>query len=212
MKGLFMKKLFVSILCLNGFLFGDISEPYRSINDLPFDGQGWFSNAEQMENLIAAKSPRTVIEVGSWLGTSTRFIASRLQQSGGLLYAVDTWKGSPNESIHLQDPRLPFLFQLFLSNVKHAGLTEVIIPVRMNSLEAAAALNVKADLIYIDASHDAPSVIEDILHWYPHLTLNGVMCGDDWNWQGVQEAVIHCASLLNVKVNASGNFWYYERN
>lgn len=186
-----------------------IPEPYRSINDLPFDEHGWFSNANQLKAIIKEKSPRVVIEVGSWLGLSTRFIASQLPR-GGIVYAIDTWKGSPNESVHMADPRLPYLYQLFLSNVKHAKLTRKIIPIRMESLEAATALNVKADLIYIDASHNTSSVIQDIMNWYPHLNENGILCGDDWLWRSVKKAVIHCAPLLNKKENVNHNFWWYE--
>ena len=126
------------------------------------------------------------------------------------VYAVDTWKGSSNEPVHMQDPRLPHLYALFLSNVKHAGLTHKIIPIRMESTEAAKALSVMADLIYIDGAHDTPSVIEDILSWHPHLQAGGVMCGDDWKWSSVRTAVIHCASVLNQRVYGEGNFWWFE--
>jgi predicted O-methyltransferase YrrM len=81
-----MKKLLALFICLSHLLFAEIPEPYRSINDLPFDKQGWFSNGAQLKAIIAAKSPKTVIEVGSWLGTSTRFIASHLPKKG-IVYA-----------------------------------------------------------------------------------------------------------------------------
>jgi len=205
-----MKRFFCFLMCISGFLFSDMPEPYRSINDLPFDEHGWFGNAQQLEGIIAAKSPKTVIEIGSWLGASTRFIASHLPKEG-ILYAIDTWRGSPTEPWHMQDPRLPYLYQLFLSNVKHANLTDKIIPIRMNSLEAATALNIKADLIYLDASHEKEDVINDIMYWSPHLNPNGTLCGDDyWTFGTVRDAVNHCASILNKKVSVIGNFWFFE--
>lgn len=181
-------------------------EPYCSIRDLPFDPQGWFNNGTPMEAWLQAIQPRSVIEVGSWLGSSTRFIAARLP-AGAKLYAVDTWLGSKNEELHQQDPRLPSLFQLFLSNVKQAGLTEVIVPIRMESIEASKALNIKADLIYIDASHDTESVYNDIMAWLPHLNPGGVLCGDDWLWPSVRTAVMQAATFLNCSVTSEGNFW-----
>lgn len=186
-----------------------IPEPYNSIVDLPFDDHGYFYNSVALGRILEPKQPKTVIEIGSWLGSSTRFIANALPDNGKI-YAVDTWKGSPQEPWHLNDPRISYLYQLFLSNVKHVGLTHKIIPIRMDSLEAAAALNVKADLIYIDASHDTESVIKDILAWYPHLNDNGIMSGDDWSWPSVREAAIHCADILNKTIKSDGNFWYYE--
>lgn len=195
-------------------LIGDVSqtqmaEPYRSIVDLPFDSHGWFGNASQLERCLAEHPARTIIEVGSWLGSSTRFLAEHLEEAGKL-YAVDTWAGSPEESVHMQDPRLPYLYQLFLSNVKHAGLTDRIVPVRMRSTEAAKALNVKADLIYIDAAHDTNSVYADIIAWSDHLNEDGVMCGDDWLWDSVRTAVIKAAHQLGKSIENEGNFWRYR--
>lgn len=204
-----MKKLIILMTCLSSLLFGDIPEPYRSVKDLPFDNHGWFCNGRQLEHIISQRSPKIVIEIGSWLGSSTRFIASNIPQDG-VVYAVDTWKGSQNEDAHLQDSRLPYLYHLFLSNVKHANLTTKIIPIRMESIEASKALNIQADLIYLDGAHDTPSVIEDIMNWYPHLNEGGLMCGDDWVWDSVQDAVIQCAIRLNKKVREQQNFWWYE--
>ena len=201
-------KFFTYFLLFGAFAQLNAVEPYDSIDDLPFDGHGWFSNKAPLEKVMNEKQPKIVIEIGSWLGSSTRFLAEKIVE-GGKVYAIDTWRGSPGEAIHLQDSRLPYLYQLFLSNVKHAGLTHQIIPIRMESLEAAQALNVMADLIYIDASHDTASVIADIMHWQSHLNPDGIMCGDDWLWGSVRNAVEQCAVSLDKKIYAEGNFWCY---
>jgi predicted O-methyltransferase YrrM len=186
----------------------EMREPYCSLADLPFDPQGWFGNAEQLSQIFNEKPITTIIEVGSWLGSSTRFLATYVEPKGKV-YAVDTWRGSLTEAVHMQDPRLPYLYQLFLSNVKHAKLTSIIIPVRMESLEAARALNVKADLIYIDASHETAAVYQDILAWSRHLNEDAIMCGDDWMWPSVREAVVEAAKVLNKKIDSSENFWRF---
>lgn len=184
-------------------------EPYASIEVLPFDGHGWFVNSDTLKVQLEIHKPKIVIEMGSWLGLSTRFIASNTD-SDTKVYAVDTWRGSSKQNTQLSDRRLPYLYQQFLSNVIHAGMTNKIIPIRMNSLEAAKALNIKADLIYIDGAHDTKSVTEDILAWSAHLVEGGCMCGDDWKWMTVSIAVTNCAKELNKKVCFSENFWWYE--
>lgn len=181
----------------------DLPEPYRSITLLPYDPQGWFFNSKQMEYFIKNRKVNTVIEVGSWLGQSTRYIADLLP-SGGKVYAIDHWKGSIE---HLAWPGLNRLYGQFLSNAVHAGLTDKIIPIRMESLEAAKALSVQADLIYIDASHDTDNVIADIMAWYPRLKADGLMCGDDWTWDSVRVAVETCAPRLGKKIYSEENFW-----
>ena len=182
-----------------------IPEPYLSAPDLPFDPHGWFYNEKQLEECLK-DNPMNVIEIGSWLGCSTRFIAKRLPV-GGKLYAVDTWKGSLEEEAHRTDPRLPFLYPIFLSNIKHAKLTHVIIPIRMESLLAAESLTIQADLIYIDGAHDAKSVYQDIMAWHSHLTPKGILCGDDITWDTVRYGVELAALVLEKIVEKRGNFW-----
>lgn len=197
MTGIFL------FLCSMTCQADEIPEPYRSIKDLPFDDSGWFSNARTLGDCLKVKQPKIVIEIGSWLGLSARFIAQNISEDGKV-YAVDTWKGSPE---HRSDPRLPHLYQIFLSNIKQAGLTDKIIPIRMASLEAAEALNVVADLIYIDAGHDEESVYKDIIAWYPHLAAKGILCGDDWSWPSVSAGVKRAAKELNLKITAETYFW-----
>lgn len=204
-----MKKILPWFLFVWVSVCADIPEPYRSVKDLPFDGHGWFCNEKMLGYILQTKQPKKVIEVGSWLGLSTRFIAERIPRDG-ILYAIDTWKGSQNETVHLEDPRIHCLYQLFLSNVKHAGLTEKIVPIRMESLEAAEALNVQADLIYIDASHDTESVYKDIIAWSKHIKSDGMICGDDWSWESVRIGVGLAAQQLKRNVRSSENFWWFD--
>lgn len=209
MKSRYFSLLFAFLFINSSSFCEELQETYTLIHDLPFDNHGWFFNGDYLETLITSRNAKTVIEVGSWLGLSTRFIATKVPDEGKV-YAVDTWLGSPTETVHMEDPRLPYLYQLFLSNVKHARLTHKIIPIRMKSLEAASALNINADLIYIDASHETNEVFQDILAWNKHLNTNGVICGDDWLWESVRNGVVQAASILNKKVNYINNFWWYE--
>lgn len=163
--------LILSILfCLQA---EDLPEPYASIIPLPFDDHGWFGNQPQLE-AIFRDDIKVVIEIGSWLGKSTRYFAEKVGPQGKV-YAIDTWLGSDQEKEHQVDPRLKNLYQLFLSNTVHSGFTNVIVPFRMKSQEAASALNVKGDLIYIDGAHDYKSVYEDILAWKSHLNEGGIL-------------------------------------
>lgn len=207
-KCFFTLSLGLFLVCLNLYSENEMPEPYCFIRDLPFDESGWFGNADPILKIMTVKKPQIAIEVGAWLGQSTRFIASHLPQDGKI-YAVDTWLGSA-EVLHQVDPRLSSLYQIFLSNVKHAGLTQQIVPVRMRSLEAAKALDVMADFIYIDAAHDEESVYQDILAWHPHLNLGGTMCGDDWMWDSVRRGVVRAAVILNYRIEAVGNFWFFS--
>jgi predicted O-methyltransferase YrrM len=167
-----------------------------------------FCNANGLKSLLEQVNPKIVIEVGSWLGASAIFMAEKTASSTKL-YTIDTWLGSPELQ---QNPEfaqlLPDLYQQFLSNVIHANMFNKIIPIRMSSLEAATALNVKADLIYIDADHATESVVADILAWWPHLVADGVLCGDDWGWESVRKALEIVTPQLNLIIKHEDNFWW----
>lgn len=196
-----------------------LPEPYKSVTLLTPDYfMGWFSHANRrmLKEFIETKKPQVIVEVGSWLGASTIFMAELLPEQGKV-YAIDHWQGSPE---HYADNdlqrRLPTLYQQFLSNVIHRNQAQKIIPLRMSSLEAASTLNVYADLIYIDGSHQENDVYNDIMAWYPKLAVNGILCGDDYAWGNdrlgyVKNGVHKAAKQLNLKVNVVENvFWYFE--
>jgi predicted O-methyltransferase YrrM len=212
-----MKTLFLLACIATSSLFAtsqeDLPPPYNTAEILPFADHGFYTNATQIEALILGRGVKTIIEVGSWLGTSTRHMASCLPE-GGIVYAVDHWQGSsehqPGQRAWI--PEVERLYEYFLSNVIQAGLAHKIIPMRMSSLEAAKQLQVKADLIYIDAGHETKSVYKDLVAWYPHIHKNGVLCGDDWAWEPVQKAVKKFAKKNNLRIKASGNFWRLKKH
>lgn len=191
--------------------------PYDDVDLLPFNPQGWYRNGPSMEWLVRRTNVKVVIEVGSWLGLSTRHIASILPEDG-VVYAVDHWMGSPNEDNSQFD--IPNLYRQFLSNVIHEKLTHKIIPIKMSSLEAAKTLQVKPDLVYLDATHDFTNVMLDLIFWYPFVKGHGVLCGDDYFWNHdpykgggpVKRAVDIFARENNLTVRDDAWMWYLEEN
>jgi hypothetical protein len=82
----------------------------------------------------------------------------------------------------------------------------------MTSLEAAKYLKlIKPDLVYIDAEHTTEAVMKDLRAWYPFVQENGVLCGDDWSWHTVREAVEQFASDENLQIESVQNFWLLKK-
>jgi len=168
--------LFV-VLDMNANAVLGLPSPYNELSEiLPFNGHGWYVNEQWLSKLIRKNNVKTVIEVGSWLGCSTRHIASILPDDG-LVYAVDTWEGSVEYAVNNNfSGMLPTLYQQFLNNVVHAKLIHKIIPIKKHSLDAANILfagQVKADLVYIDAAHDTESVYRDLVTYFPFVANKG---------------------------------------
>ena|SRR3990167_2718376 len=209
------------LMCLNAnsvnasdlYNLKNLPSPYCNLEKvLPFNGHGWYGNAEWMKKLFAYNKIVNAVEVGSWLGSSARHMASMLP-AYGKLYCIDTWEGSAenrnvNEGLHL----LPTLYEQFLSNVIHAGLTAKIVPIKMRSEDAVGQLaqyGQHFDLIYIDAAHDTESVLKDMEAYFPFVANHhGILCGDDWDANSVKIAVVAFAQKYNLTVYGAANFWF----
>lgn len=179
--------------------YSDLAYNRKNFELMPMDGSGWMQPDfgrfyDDTLNLIASErrgEEIVVIEVGSWMGLSTRLMASGLKAKAlrGTVVAIDTWLGSPE---HVGDARLETLFEQFVSNVKHTGLEDYIIPFRISSLQGGHFLESKgvlADIVYIDAGHEYESVKLDIDVFWRLLRPGGVMLFDDYAWPGVIKAV-----------------------
>lgn len=213
-----MKKRFINILTfclfsLNAFAADpSLPAPYDSVELLPYNPKGWYSNASAVQTLFAQRNPKIVIEVGCWLGVSTMHMASLLS-SEGVVYAVDHWLGCAEQQPGqpFWDPILLKSYEQFLSNVIHAKLYDKIIPIRMDSLSASQYLaDLKADVVYIDASHDYDSVYADLNAWYPYVKGHGILCGDDSPHPPIQQALDRFAQEQGLKIIYVENtrFWY----
>lgn len=155
-----------------------------------------FTNERELEWLAKQASSRMrVVEIGSWKGRSTRAIADNLP-AGGAVYAVDTWKGTPEDPHFKELVGKPenWLIREFARNVgqEHVDNRTVRI-IQQSSVKGALYLGYQYlggdpgdsnrltfDMIFIDAAHDYQSVKEDVLAWQPLLKPGGLLCGHDY--------------------------------
>ena len=185
----------------------------------PLDLQGWGSDAPIFADLIAWTRPRLIIEVGSWKGASAIHMAGICAAQGleAQILCVDTWLGA-GEFITAApgDPERdlrrvhgwPTVYYQFLANVVQTGHAGRIVPFPQTSQIAArwlAAQGVRAELIYIDGSHDAADVRQDIEAYVPLLQRGGVLFGDDYDcWPSVRQAVEESGRAFDV---TDGRYW-----
>ncbi|HEY1941194.1 MAG TPA: class I SAM-dependent methyltransferase [Roseiarcus sp.] len=157
------------------------------------DVQGWRSEHPYLDDVLSSVKPTVVVEVGVWKGASSIYIAKKMREVNldSVLISVDTWLGS---SEHLLNPSFrtdllqPFgmrpIYAKFLNNVVEANLERTIIPLSLDSLNAAEVikrLGVRPQVIHIDAGHDYASVFGDLSAWWPLLSPGGILVGDDYD-------------------------------
>jgi hypothetical protein len=166
------------------------TDPYTLTTLLPRDLQGWRTQHPILTE--AAKRASLMAEVGVWKGAGV--VDMVLASPGAEVLAVDTFRGSTEH--WLNDKWVPFaksgfLYDQFKSNIYHTGLTEVVTPLPMDSINASclcAAKGLVFDLVHIDGAHDFESVLLDLRHW---CGLARVIVMDDYcdEWPEVVRAV-----------------------
>lgn len=184
---------------------------------------GLHSDSTVFPFLIEKIRPKTIIEVGSWLGASAVHMAQRTKQFGldtGII-CIDTWLGSL-EHWRGKEDRLqlelkngyPTFYENFLSNVLRLKCEDVILPLPMPSLIAAKFLkekNIMADMVYIDASHDELDVYNDLNAYWDLITPGGALFGDDWTWPSVVNAVTRFCGEKNVPFQHDAINWIIQK-
>lgn len=112
-----------------------------------------------------------IVEIGSWQGKSTIWLASAIRdKKNAKIYAVDPHTGSPEITKEFGKVDT---YKTFLKNIKQAGLSSKVIPIRKPSLEAVKDFIEKADIIFIDGSHRFADARADFLHWKVYLKKGG---------------------------------------
>jgi hypothetical protein len=173
------------------------SDPFCDLpnNLFEYDLTGWNSQHSYLRDTIAELRPTLIVEIGVWKGGSTVFMANELKAHAlsSVVIAVDTWSGS---SEHWTGPSRadlsffggrPNLYHKFLSNVIRAKVGDYVVPLPVDSLNAAQILgasNLKPQMIHLDGGHDYESVMADLRAWWPILAPGGIFIGDDYYIEG----------------------------
>lgn len=136
-----------------------------------------------------------VVEIGSYRGRSTCFLAFGLQFRGeGVVHAVDHFKGSPEhqEGESCEDAyiiRDGSLLPIFTENLKRNGLDQFVKPVVSSSVAAAREWDGSPiRLLFIDGDHSYEATRADFEAWEPFVPQGGFVAFHDVNdtWPGVQ--------------------------
>lgn len=126
-----------------------------------------------------------VVEIGSWQGYSTSFLAKAVKDSGnGTLYAIDHFKGNVGkETFYVVDrPDLSDLRRGFEGNLRGLGLWDRVRLLDMPNEEAVNHLaGVKVRLLFIDGDHTRAGVEKDIRLFFPLVLPGGLVVFDDFS-------------------------------
>lgn len=127
--------------------------------------------------------PGDVIEVGSWQGRSSSFLARAVKESGnGRFYAIDHFGGNiDKEHFYAVDGDLANLKQNFNRNMERLGLSDTVHLLDMPNTEAVNFLREGSiRFLFIDGDHTEEGVTRDIELFFPHLLPGAIVVFDDY--------------------------------
>jgi predicted O-methyltransferase YrrM len=120
--------------------------------------------------------PRTVVEVGSYEGSSAWWLMTHLLRAPeSRLYCIDAWPDAEGLA----------RYELFLRNIgelPNRGQIEAIRDWSQNALRELIRRGVRADLLYVDGGHDAPTVLRDLVTGFDLVKPGGLVICDDYLW------------------------------
>lgn len=126
---------------------------------------------------------QAIVEVGSYLGRSTCFLASGAREGlGARVWAVDPWDLPGNRDAKRHPFTAVSTRESFHAHLEACGVADQVTPVQAFSVPAAAEWDgPPIGLLFIDAVHTYEAVSADFAAWRPHVIDGGVVAFDDAN-------------------------------
>lgn len=129
-----------------------------------------------------------ILEIGTYCGKSTIYLAAAARQAGQLVITVDHHHGSeenqPGWEYHdpaLVDERTGRLDTLpgFRATLATAGLEDQVIAVVGRSAQVAGLWRAPLGMLFIDGGHSDDSVVTDYEGWAPWVAHGGALAFHD---------------------------------
>jgi len=187
--------------------------------DVESSTHGWFDNEEKVKaysKILLANNPKIIVEIGSWMGKSTRLPLTLLPVT---MICIDPWNkdGDIEKNYKYNLPnkirnKMDILYETFLVNcwTKRSN----IIPIREKSIKGIKIVKdhgIEPDLILIDGDHSYNIIKADIEACYDTFP-KAILVGDDYNWKKngktpVKKALSDFCKVRDEKVKTFGNLW-----
>lgn len=166
---------------------------------------GWcHGNNRKMFRQLITPDTRIIVDGGSWKGQSAWILAGLAPQAH--IICIDTWTGSL-EHIKCMPDALPILYDTFLANM--AEIRDRIIPIRADWKDGLGEMlhhGVCPDIVYIDWNHEEAAVTEQLEYISTNFP-KAQICGDDWTWPGVRNAVQGFAARTGMQISSDYSCW-----
>jgi predicted O-methyltransferase YrrM len=167
------------------------SRELGQLRELTANVHGWLSPDEGalLFHLARACTGRGVIvEIGSWKGKSTIWLARG-----------DPHTGAPEQQAAYGKV---WTFHEFEQNIKNAGVESLVRPLVATSADAARDFHEPIELLFVDGAHEYEAVRLDFELWFPKLIPGGTIAFHDVKKPGpkrlIRERVLGSPEIIDV--------------
>ena len=129
-----------------------------------------------------------VLEIGSYCGKSTLYLAAACKQRASVVYALDHHRGSEEhqqgEFFHdpdLYDEKTEQFdsFKEFRRNIDAAGYNDIVIPLVTSSAIASQHWTTPLSMVFIDGGHSLDAAMTDYRCWTSLIIRGGILAIHD---------------------------------
>ncbi|WP_263408895.1 class I SAM-dependent methyltransferase [Terriglobus tenax] len=143
---------------------------------------------EDVYDLVLNEAPdgAVFVEIGTWLGASSAYMASKIRQGNRdvTMYAIDNFTAEGSNA-PLPQQAMEFggsFFHVFRENLAKCGVADMVKPIVGDSTDTAKQFeDGSLDFVYIDACHQYKKVKQDIEAWLPKVKPGGTIAGHDYD-------------------------------
>lgn len=137
---------------------------------------------------LASSQQGPVLEVGSYCGKSTLYLAQAAKQNNSVVFAVDHHRGSEEhqlgEEYHdadLYDDAVGLMdsFKEFRKNMRACHVEDTVIPIVAPSSVAAKQWHTPLAMVFIDGGHSFEAAETDYRSWAVHVKIGGILAIHD---------------------------------
>ena len=158
---------------------------------VPPCSQGWLApGTARMLAKHLSPSTKLVLELGAWLGRSTRFILKKAPNAH--VVTVDSWDDNVIRPwITSRHPRLLPVVEAGVREtfiVNQWGWRERLTPLQMHAHAAIDLVRSSAavpDVVFLDTSHGYVSTLDEVTRITTAFPTT-LLVGDDWEWQSAR--------------------------
>ena len=129
-----------------------------------------------------------ILEIGSYCGKSTIYIATAAKKYSGCVYSVDHHTGSEENQvgweyhdIELFDEETGRInsFPEFMRNLRKANLLDTVVPIVSDSSLVSRYWKIPLSMVFIDGGHTMEAALNDFNNWKDKIVKGGILAIHD---------------------------------